>query len=538
LPDPGPAEPVIDLDPPIPTAVADPPPPAAADALPRPDRRATNQATVLVSRVPRTPTSLKPQWLLAAVGAGVVFDVALRQAPWNNVAGAALILTLAAGLLISGFVTSRSGRLLVGGAAFLGLFVALRTEPILVTITMLTALGLLALGAIHGQGRPFWDFRPLRLLTDGAIVVLEGVSGVVEVPAELEARYRAAKERADGGQSSTVYAVLRGLAIALPIVLLFGVLLASADVVFESFFSSLGAVHPAALIGHLVLIGLGAYTMMVLLRLAAIQGSTEPINKAPSLGHIEAGVVLGAINLLFAAFAVAQLMTVLGGAEEALDRAGLDSKHFARQGFFQLLWVAGLTLGLLMMLHVATSENQKGRGVIRLLSLLTVGLTLLIVAVALTRIGFYIGDGGLTPLRLYAVVASLWIASAFVLVACRVQGYKPNRAWLMPALLVSALVTIGGLNVINPERIVALDNLNRDHDALLWHIREGQFSGDGNAVLAAELDRLSPERAEQIGAELCRGHRYATYPAGLLRFNLGDRGAERELSRLCSELDG
>ncbi len=511
------------------TAQIEPPPPDPSDRL------ATDGAeTTMALPAPRIPTPLKPVWPIAAAVAGIVFDVALRHVPWNNVAGAILLITLAVGLLVSGFVRSRSGRALVVSAAFFGLFLALRTEPILSSFNVLAACGLLIVGAIHGQGRPFWDFRPLRMLGDAGIVILEGFSGLVEVPAEIGARYRVAKERADAQQSSTAYAVFRGLVIAGPIVLLFGVLLASADVVFESFFSSLNILDPAVLFGHLILILFGAYTMMVLLRLGATQGATDPIAKAPGLGHIEAGIVLGAINLLFSAFAVAQLMTVLGGAEEALARANLDSKHFARQGFFQLLWVAGLTLGLLMVLHVATSENVKARGIIRWLSLLTVALTILIVAVALTRISFYINDGGQTPLRLYAAVFSIWIAAAFLITAVRIRGIKPNQAWLMPALIVSGLVTLAALNVANPERIIALDNLNRDHDALIWHIREGQFSGDGNAVLAAELDRMSPERAVDIESKLCSDFSRSEYKSGLLDFNLGKWRADRELSKLCS----
>lgn len=485
---------------------------------------------------PREPTPLKPVWLIAAAMAGIMFDVGLRQVPWNNVGGALLLLTLAAGLLISGFVQSRSGRLLIAASAFFAIFLAIRTEPLLSTFNVLASCGLLVVGAIHGRSRPFWDFRPIRMVADAGIVMLEGFSGIVEVPAEIAARYRVAKEQADAQQSSTGYAVIRGLAIALPIVLLFGVLLASADVMFESFFSRLNILDPAVLAGHFFLLAFGAYTMMVLLRLGATQGATNPIAKGPGLGHIEAGVVLGAVNLLFSAFAVAQLMTVLGGAETALLRASLDSKHFARQGFFQLLWVAGLTLGLLMILHVATSENIKARGILRWLSLLTVALTVMIVAVALVRIGYYISDGGQTPLRLYAAVFSIWIAAAFLITAVRIRGVKPNTAWLMPVLIVSGLVTLGALNVLNPERVIALDNVNRDHDALLWHIRQGQFSGDGNAVLAANAGRMSPERTATIEAELCENFAWDAddYKSGLLDFNYGKWRANQELSKLCN----
>ncbi|MGI9597592.1 MAG: hypothetical protein ACR2QK_15615, partial [Acidimicrobiales bacterium] len=102
-----------------------------------------------------------------------------------------------------------------------------------------------------------------------------------------------------------------------------------------------------------------------------------------------------------------------------------------------------------------------------------------------------------------------------------------------PVLVVSGLTTLGVLNVANPERVIAIDNLNRDHDALRWHIVEGQFTGDGQAVLAAEIDRLSPDRATEVAGVLCNDYRATDYHSGWLSFNLGKWQAEKEVTRLC-----
>lgn len=534
--------PISATDPPAPT-VADAPMPAAV-ALPPPPigppiSSTTSEFLATPPLPPRQPTPLSPRWLIAAGAAAVVADVTLRHAPWNNVAGSLLITVMAVGLLASGFVTGRAARAMAGAAIFFGLFLAVRTEPMLSTFNMVAAISLLVLAAIHGRGRPFLDLRPLRLAADAGVVFVEGAIGIVEVPAEVAARFRVAKEQADDGRASALYAAAKGLAIAAPIVLLFGLLLASADVVFSSFFGQLGILNPGVLIGHLVLAAIGAYAMMVLLRLAKLEGATDPISKAPSLGHIETAIVLISVNLLFAAFAVAQIMTVVGGADAALERSGLDPKYFARQGFFQLLWVAGLTLILLMVLHVATSENEAARRLTANLSLVTVGLTILIVVAAVVRIAFYVEDGGLTPLRLYSLVFSLWVALAFIMVAVRIRGFRPNQAWLLPVMLLSGLVVLGLLNLANPERVIALDNINRDHDALRWHVVEGQFSGDGQAVLATEMDRLSPEVAENVTAELCNIYRRhesrGGYRSGWLDFNLGKWRANNSLPELCAD---
>ncbi len=518
------------------------PPPPNGQPMPAGGARQWGPVDPPVPAPPRVPTSLSPRWLVAAAAAAVMADVALRRAPWNNVAGAMLIAVLAVGLLVSGYINTRASRIMVGGAVFFGLFLAIRTEPILTTFNFLAAFSLLILGAIHGQGRTFWNLRPLRFITDAAVVFFEGINGLVEVPAEVGARYRVAKEKAESRDGSSFYAVVRGLAIAVPVVLLLGLLLASADAVFSSFFSGIGTGNLGAVFGHLFLMAIGAYAMMVLLRLAHTQGAEDPAVSGPSLGHIETMVILGSVNLLFGAFAVAQLMTVLGGAEDALSRAGLDPKQFARQGFFQLLWVASLTLGLLMVLHALGAKQTTGRKVNRFLALLTVALTLLIVVVAFTRIAFYIGDGGQTPLRLYSAIFCVWVGFAFLAMAVRLWGVGSDMAWLLPVLVMSGLVMLGGINLANPERVIALDNIERNHDALYWHVEAGQFTGDGQAILAEELDRLSADLGDRVADELCLQYIGADdgfgpagyeYKSGWLNFNFGQWRAERSVTQLC-----
>ncbi len=515
------------------------PPVMVGESVPPPPQAVQDDIRVIqhpapVIRVIRDPSPLAPMWLVAAAATAVAADVALRRAPWNNVAGSILIATMAVGLLASGYIRTKTSRVMVLGAIFFGVFIALRTEPILTTFNMLASVSLLILAAIHGQGRSFWDLRPFRVAADGAAVIYESVVGIAEVPSEIGARYRVAKEQAQAKDASTMYAVFRGLAFAIPVVVILGLLLASADAVFQSFFSGFGGINVGVVAGHLALMTIGAYAMMVLIRLGATQGGVEPTERAPSLGHIEALVILISINLLFAAFAVAQLMTILGGAEDALQRAGLQPKQFARQGFFQLLWVAGITLGLLMTLRVVTSGNEKAKNAVRTLSLLTVALTLAIVVVALTRIGFYIEEEGQTALRLYSAIFCIWVGVAFIAVAIRIWGVRPATAWLLPSMVVSGLVVLGLLNIANPEAIIANDNLDRNHGALYWHVVEGQFTGDGQAVLANDIGELSPELAERVTTSLCDQYGGTEYKSGWLDFNLGKWRAENSVPKLCN----
>ncbi len=494
---------------------------------------------------PRDPIAFQRSWVIAAVVAGIAADAAFRRPPWNNVAGTLLVLALVGGLAVSGKIKTRASQVALGLAAIFGVLLSLRTDPQLVAFNMMATVALVFIATVRPQN--MFDYRPLQSLRDAVESVNQGALLLNEIPREFQARKAA---RPDGATPSRSAALIRGLVIAGPIVLVLGFLLGSADAVFASFFTS--AFSVVNLFGHLTLAALGAATMAFLIRVAHVGPPSEAVVKTPILGKIETFVLLGSINLLFAAFAIAQLVATTDAGAATLAEQGLSYKDYARQGFFQLLWVAGITLAVLLSVRAVTISWSRNAKSFQGLGLMSVALTLVIVAVAFLRLQLYIGDDGLTPLRFYSSVFSLWVGVAFVLVALRLLNVRPNQAWTMPALFASGLAALFVLNLINPEAIMANNNLDRDDRAMLWHMEK--LSGDGQAVLADGLDRLSPELRVEVEQKLCdigtapgnttraeleneiRSGRAASdvSDGGWLSWNLGQRSAEAELDALCS----
>ena len=188
--------------------------------------------------------------------------------------------------------------------------------------------------------------------------------------------------------------VVRGLMLAAPIVLLFGLLFASADAVFASL-----AMTALSLPIDLDLTDVGQRTIVVavvawcaagLLALAAgglpalIPGPSYPAAPpARSLGAasaadlasggrpiatIEAATVLFAVDALFAAFVALQLAYLFGG-RDTLAVAGLTYSDYARRGFFELVAVAVLAGMLVVCLDLAVrwrSRAQLAAGIVLL----------------------------------------------------------------------------------------------------------------------------------------------------------------------------
>src|SRR6185295_18653098 len=115
--------------------------------------------------------------------------------------------------------------------------------------------------------------------------------------------------------------VLRGLSLAVPLLVVLGVLLASSDVLFAHVFDFVPDVNET--VAHIVLIGLGAWGMAALLRVAAATPPASVPQRVPLLGAVEATIVLASVTVLFAGFGVTQLVALAGGGRHVVQTAGL-----------------------------------------------------------------------------------------------------------------------------------------------------------------------------------------------------------------------
>ena len=204
---------------------------------------------------------------------------------------------------------------------------------------------------------------------------------------------------------------MRGVAIALPLLLIFGGLFMAADAVFEGIVNRAFKLNFETLFSHTILAILfawiaGGFLRGVLLgkemefttaglpgllstnrtEETAAQSETgagdAPLPSKPlSLGIIEIGVVLGLLNLLFLAFVTIQIRYFFGGAAFAQATSGLTFAEYARRGFFELVAVATLVLPLLLLAHwLLRKENRTHERIFRVLAGAQVALLFVIMA--------------------------------------------------------------------------------------------------------------------------------------------------------------
>jgi hypothetical protein len=467
--------------------------PMAAPAArePRPDR------TVIAKATPRV--------LVVSLVAGAVFDLAVRSGI-AGVGGALAVLIAAAGLVVTSRPANRQAWSVAAAAPLFGVWLAVRTSAWLLPLDVLAAGGLLVLAATLARGGSVTDLGLGQLVTRGAHAAWHISAG----PAYLRG--------AAGGRER---ALLSGLALALPVVVILGLLLSSADAVFASFFDWV------SLPVHVLLIAVGTWAMAGLLRVAAARPAGEPRPASRRLGEVEGLVVLGAVSVVLLAFAAAQLIALSEGGRRVIETAGLTYADYARSGFFQLLAVAALTVGLLLAVHTWIQGQSTW---LLVLSEVTVALTLALVVVSYRRLDLYVDAFGLTMLRLFVSFFTVWVGVALILLATRLGGVGRGRNWFGPACAGVGLLILFVLNVLNPEAVVMRHNLARgEFDAYY----ASQLSDDAVPTIAAALDSLTADERRGLRSDICPSHQ-RPQPSGWAAFNLATARARAARDDTCA----
>ncbi|MEA2646998.1 MAG: hypothetical protein QOE92_2081, partial [Chloroflexota bacterium] len=366
----------------------------------------------------------------------VLFDLAVRS--WTlGLASTMCAVAVAVSLVATRRVRNRWA---LGAIALAGVFAScwsVRASAWVLVPDLLAVVLLLALAAWLATSGSLLDFRTSQLLRLAGFSLVHVLSAVSFVSRPLVERWRVGSPRRRKDLVSTV----RGLAIALPVVGVVGILLASADPVFASFFNINVDAGDIAL--HALLLAVGVVVAGALLRAA----STDHPDQAPRQWHggtAEALVVMALLDGLFVVFAVAQGVAATQAGQATIQAAGVTYSDYARSGFFQLLWVAGITLVVLMTVRaVVRPDGARQRAAYVGLAELGVVLVLVIIGVASQRLSLYEDAYGFTMLRLYSHAFALFAGLVFVVVGVAFAR-PPRRNWLFAAVGgISLLMVLG-----------------------------------------------------------------------------------------------
>lgn len=453
----------------------------------------------------------RPYHLLCiALVFGLFADALLRVGPWGLNLLLVVLLGLVAAVALSrwsGMPLAGEGRWLVPCIGFFAAALVWRDSPTLTTANacaLAVCLTLAALTARAGQlrlaGVSQYAFGTLYVLLFAAVGLLPTLT--YEVQWRRLGQFRG---------TSQVFATGRGLLLALPPLIVFGGLFAAADANFQDLLNRLFRINLDDAFVRVLFIGtyawlIGGTLREMLLAPARPRVWTEPPRRL-SLGTIELSVVLGLIDLLFLTFVVLQLPYLFGGRVQV---SSLGYSEYARRGFFELVWVAGLSLPLLLVLHWLWSRAQggistRGNRTFTLLAAAMIALLLVIEASAIQRMQIYVADTGVTELRLQASAFMAWLCVVLVWFAATVlRGQRERFAF---GALISAFIVIGVLDVVNPDAWIVRTNAAFGHlldSGRLDNRPLASLSADATPAIVEALPLLPERERVQVISRLQR----------------------------------
>ena len=290
--------------------------------------------------------------------------------------------------------------------------------------------------------------------------------------------------RGSKGERSVLAAVLRGLLAAALILAFVLPLLASADEGFASALRGLlGWLDDGWVVYRIVRLALiGALTFSLLYGVAHVHGrgsSTRPASGRPA-SAVTVGTMLAVLDLLYLMFVAIQFGRLFGG--PSIVTGDQAYAGYAREGFFQLVIVAGVNI-VVAFLSVRARRGAPRSATLIALQYVLLFTILVMLASAALRMGVYVGCYGLTMLRALTYVGMLAILSLTVLVAVWVirPGLKVFR-WSVAALLVIWLA----FGLSSPAERIAQYNV------------DGYLSGSIERIDVVYLVSLGPDSSYAV----------------------------------------
>ncbi|MFC9437970.1 DUF4153 domain-containing protein [Nocardia sp. NPDC057030] len=272
-------------------------------------------------------------------------------------------------------------------------------------------------------------------------------------------------ERMRTGSRQREWGVAVSVVVTLVLLAVFVPLLGGADATFakllESVTPQVDGDRTFQWIAVFVVVGLAALSAMYLLAGPPPPATgSDAAQRGRSLRRVEWALPVGALTILFTVFVGAQFVALFGGDDYVQRTAGLTYAEYARSGFWQLSAVTVLTLAvILIVLRWAAKDSVADRLWLRVLLGAVSILSLIIVASALARMWTYQQAYGFTLLRLLVEVCELWFGLLYLLVLAALVSLR--RMWLPRAIIGTAMATLLALAVLNPERLIADQNINR-----------------------------------------------------------------------------
>lgn len=199
---------------------------------------------------------------------------------------------------------------------------------------------------------------------------------------------------------------LKGLLIAVPILIIIILLLTSADRYFSSFLNNIFSTFKFSLnLNDIIEIGITLVLSFIFIfstciNIYQMRKAKDFQNKKISISNITTYIILGLVNLVYILFLVSEISKLTTNFLNVPIE--YTYANYAREGFFQLLGVS--TINFIILLFYKNFANYEDSKWIKYLLLTIIFFSIFIIINSYYRMGLYIFEYGFTILRLQVIL--------------------------------------------------------------------------------------------------------------------------------------
>lgn len=198
-------------------------------------------------------------------------------------------------------------------------------------------------------------------------------------------------------------------------------------------------------------------------------------------------------------FYLIYIITQFGNIANAIGKT-LDYSEFARRGFFELCAIAVINLGVIVLMQTFTrrKESDAKPFALRVYTVTISLFTMLIIATAITKMLMYIGEYGMTLMRVYTSWFMLLLAVIFVLIiVLQIRDYEIWRVMFAAFTVMFGLLCFGDF-----EGMIARYNISAYRSGELEELDVRAFGELGYSAAAPAAELLENTTDERLRREL------------------------------------
>lgn len=392
--------------------------------------------------------------LLAALILTLLYGIFLQGGTWGL--GFPILISLIAGanLLINPSLRNRTEPVLyLGLSVILAWFLAIRSFWLGPVLTIPTVIMLLALATI--QAAP--NHQPLNVKT----LIAASFWLIYQAFAQLFGHFHNLKSiipsfsQPQKGFVSTRKLSL-GIGLAIPLVIVFTALFASADPLFARYLQDLGQVFKFKLDSQLIFRSMELVLVLgVISTFISAKGATfSEFLVLSKLERVKTEVIvaISIVSVLVALFLIVQAQ-YLFATDQILKQLGMMYSEYTRKGYFELLVVSFISMSLVGIYIKGFQKTDPT--FMKTISLLFILEVFLLLVSATRRTYLYQDIFGFTHARIMGFLFSLWLTGILSLFSTKILNfvYKFN---LTKALIINSVLVLILMHLINIDYLVGV----------------------------------------------------------------------------------